>query len=80
MLERLRLVQTPPMSTPMIEDCLALVFGFLQRVALILVQHATSGLQTQDEHITTNDSPSVGKLLLGIDPHPVTLPFMSIEG
>lgn len=49
-------------------------------MALILIQHATSGLHTLDTYVTTTGPPSVNKVLQGINPHLVTLLFMSIEG
>lgn len=49
-------------------------------VAPIIIQYATLGIQILDAYATTIGSPCVDEVLLGIAPHPLTLPFMSIEG
>lgn len=67
-LERLSLVQT----IPMLKDYLIWVLVFLQRVALILIQHATLGLQTPNTYVNLTDSPSVDEILPGIAPYPTT--------
>lgn len=55
------------------------MLGFIQRVAHILVQHVTTGLQTLIASVTPIGSPSVDVILSSIAPYLVALPFMSME-